>query len=95
MAVPKVVFIKRDTVELKDSEASSEIRNIKDPQSGKDLKVGIITLPSFYLDFLGANRGDENYRSSTKDVKKILEKFDEEKVDGVIVDLRSKRRRKP
>ncbi len=89
MAVPKVVSIMRGTVELKSSEASSEIREIKNPQNGKSLKLGIITLPSFYLDFLGANRGDENYRSSTKDVKKILEQFSKEKVDGVVVDLRS------
>lgn len=88
-AIPKIISIKRDTVGLKDSEASSEIREIKNPPGGKNLRVGIITLPSFYLDFLGANRGDENYRSSTKDVKKILEQLNKEKVDGVIVDLRS------
>jgi len=89
MAVPKVISITRDTVELKGYEASSEIKEIKSPLDGKNLKLGIITLPSFYLDFLGASRGDENYRSSTKDVKKILEKFNKEKVDGVVVDLRS------
>lgn len=88
-AVPKIVSIKRDTVELKGSEASSEIREIKNPKDGKNLKLGIITLPSFYLDFLGANRGDENYRSSTRDVKKILEQFNTKKVDGVVFDLRS------
>lgn len=89
MAVPKVVTITRDTVELKGSEASSEIREIKNLPNGKSLKLGIVTLPSFYLDFLGANNGNENYRSSTRDVKKILERFNEEKIDGVIVDLRS------
>lgn len=89
LAVPKVISIVRGTVELKDSQASSEIKNVKDPLSGKTLKIGIIVLPSFYLDFIGINRGDENYRSSTKDVKKILEQFNKEKVDGVVVDLRS------
>lgn len=88
MAVPKVISIARDTVELKDSEASSEIREIKD-SLGKMRRIGIITLPSFYLDFQGAYNGEKNYKSSTKDVKKILERFEQDKVDGVVVDIRS------
>ncbi len=88
MAVPKVVSIVRDTVELKDSEASSEIIEAKD-HFGEMKKIGIITLPSFYLDFQGAYNGEKNYKSSTKDVKKILKAFEKDKVDGVIVDIRS------
>lgn len=88
MAVPRVISITRDTVELKDSEASSEIREIKD-HFGKTRRIGVITLPSFYLDFQGAYNGTKNYKSSTKDVKKILEKFKQDKIDGVIVDIRS------
>lgn len=88
IAVPKVISITRDTVALKDSEASSEIKEIKD-HSGKMRRIGIITLPSFYLDFQGAYNGEKNYKSSTKDVKKILERFEKDKVDGVIVDIRS------
>ncbi|HBM15794.1 MAG TPA: tail-specific protease [Lentisphaeria bacterium] len=88
MAVPKVISIMRDTVELKDSEASSEIKEIKSP-SGKMKRIGIITLPSFYLDFQGAYNGEKDYKSSTRDVKKILETFKKDKVDGIIVDIRS------
>jgi len=88
MAVPKVTSITRDTVELKDSEASSEIREVKD-HFGKMRRIGIITLPSFYLDFQGAYNGEKNYKSSTKDVKKILERFEQDKIDGVVVDIRS------
>lgn len=88
IAVPKVISITRDTVELKDSEASYEIIEIKD-NLGKMRRIGVITLPSFYLDFQGAYNGEKNYKSSTKDVKKILKTFKQDKIDGVIVDIRS------
>ena len=86
-AIPKEIAIKRDVVELKDSEASSEIKTIN-TSSGDTLRIGIITLPSFYYDFQSAIKGKKDFKSSTRDVKKILKKFDSEGVDGVILDLR-------
>jgi carboxyl-terminal processing protease len=70
MAVPKVVSIMRDTVELKESEASSDIREIKD-LTGRIRRIGIIKLPSFYLDFQGAY----NERKTTRVQPKMLRKF--------------------
>ena len=86
-ALPKVITIVRDTVKLKDSEASGEIRTIKNG-AGQDIKVGVITLPSFYMDFEAAIK-NEDYKSSTKDVKKIIENFKKEGVKGIIFDIRS------
>ena len=86
-AIPKEIVITRDVVKLKDSEASSEIKTITTSNS-KKLRIGIITLPSFYYDFQSAIQGKKNFKSSNKDVKKILQKFNQEGVDGVILDLR-------
>ncbi|MCP4180692.1 MAG: tail-specific protease [bacterium] len=87
-AIPKIISINRDVVKLKDSEASASIENVKDTNGIKH-KIGIITLPSFYYDFQGAFKGKKDFKSSTKDVRKILENFNKEKVDGVVIDLRS------
>ena len=87
-AVPENITITRDTVKLVESEAKGEVRSIKRPDGTGELKVGVITLPSFYMDFDAAYRGDPNYKSCTRDVKRILEKFNREKVDAVVMDMR-------
>ncbi len=85
--VPKVISIVRDKVVLKDQEAKGTIKVLDD--HGTKRKVGIINVPSFYIDFQGAASGKPDYTSVTRDVKKILEKFQKEQVDGVVVDMRS------
>lgn len=87
-AVPENITITRDTVKLVESEAKGEVRSIKRPDGTGELKVGVIILPSFYMDFDAAYRGDPNYKSCTRDVKRILEKFNREKVDAVVMDMR-------
>lgn len=85
--VPHVVHIVRDKVKLEQQAAQHKIMKV---QEGKyERKIGIIDLPTFYLDFAALQAGDSDYRSTTKDVKKILKKFEEEGVQGVIVDLRN------
>ena len=87
-AIPEIIAIKRDTVKLTEQEAKSEIRKFK-TEDGTERKIGVLTLPSFYLDFEGASSGKENFKSSTNDVKKILADFNREKIDGLLLDLRS------
>jgi carboxyl-terminal processing protease len=87
-AVPVSITLVRDKVELKSSEASGKIRKVK-RKDGSVMKVGVITLPRFYLDFQAAFRGDPNFKSSSRDVANILKRFSKEDVDGVIMDLRS------
>ncbi len=83
----KNVLITRETVELKEREAKSKIVNIS--RENKDYKIGIIDLPSFYIDFQAWQEKDPNYKSSSKDVKKILSQFNADDVDAVILDLRN------
>jgi carboxyl-terminal processing protease len=87
-AIPKQIVITRDTVALTESEAKGVVRDIKGP-NGKMLKIGVITLPSFYMDFEAAYKGEADYKSSTRDVAKFLAQFKKDGVDGVIIDLRS------
>lgn len=87
-SVPVKITIVRKEVIVKDSEAKGEIRTIK-TESGEERKIGIITLPSFYMDFDAAHNGDKNYKRASLDVKKILLDFKSKKVDGVVMDLRS------
>ncbi|HCE45857.1 MAG TPA: tail-specific protease [Lentisphaeria bacterium] len=87
-AIPEVISIRRDTVKLTEQEAKGEIRKIK-MDDGTEKKIGVLTLPSFYFDFEGAASGLENFKSSTNDVRKILVGFNKDKVDGLVLDMRS------
>lgn len=86
-AVPENITIVRDKVILKDSEAKGTIREILRPD-GQKIKVGVIELPSFYMDFAALFRGDLNYKSCSRDVKKILTDFRGQGVQAVVMDLR-------
>lgn len=87
---PHVVSIIRDKVKLEEQAAQYQILEVN---SNKDKtlkqKVGVINLPAFYLDFDAKARGDKDYRSTTRDVRKILKKFDAENVQAVVMDLRN------
>jgi carboxyl-terminal processing protease len=78
----KIIKIKRDKVELKDEQASGELIEMKNA-AGESKKIGVITLPAFYGD-IGV--GDA---SASDDVKLILTRLIEEKMDGLIFDLRN------
>ncbi|MHB8903164.1 MAG: carboxy terminal-processing peptidase [Thermoguttaceae bacterium] len=84
----RVVSITRDKIELKDSEAQQAVFEHGTKPSGKPFLIGVIDLPSFYMDMDGARAGNENYRSTTRDVRRILEDFNKRGVDAVILDLR-------
>ena len=87
-AIPENLILIREKVKLKNSEASGSIETIKD-ESGKTLKIGIINLSRFYIDFEAAMKGDKNFKSSSRDVANILTNFKKERVDGVVMNLRS------
>jgi carboxyl-terminal processing protease len=86
-AAPTEISIVRDEVKLEDQAAKDEIINIE--EEGKPFKLGVIKLPSFYTDFEGQRLGKADYKSTTRDVQAIVKKFNNEKVDGVIIDLRN------
>ncbi len=83
----KIVRIERNTVKLEEQAASSEIIEI---QHGiKNYRLGIIEIPAFYADFEAIRAGDPDYKSTTRDVKKILEDLSGQNIDGIIIDLRN------
>ena len=86
-------IIVRDKIVLKDGEAQAQIIEQSSTEKNKTAKethrIGVIKLPSFYVDFNGRRKNPKNFKSSSRDVKKHLEEFVQEKVDGVILDLRS------
>ncbi len=79
----KLVTLKREEIKLEDRAAKSEIININDN------RIGIIELPSFYIDFNEYQKKSKEYRSSSKDVQNILRNFNDSNVDAVILDLRN------
>ncbi|MGF6163450.1 carboxyl-terminal processing protease [Pseudomonas sp. 2725] len=83
----KIVPITREAVKLEDQAVKKSVLNLK--QDGKDYKLGVIEIPAFYLDFKAFRAGDPDYKSTTRDVKKLLTELQKEKVDGVVIDLRN------
>jgi carboxyl-terminal processing protease len=86
-AIPKEVTLVRDKVKLEEQAAKKEILDIK--QDDINYRIGVINIPTFYSDFEAQQRGDKNYRSTTRDVKKIVEELKAEGIDGIIIDLRN------
>jgi len=84
----KVIDITRDKIELTDSEARGEVFTDGKKADGTPFKVGVIDLPSFYMDMTGARQGIPDFKSTTRDVRKILDDFSEKGVDAVVLDLR-------
>ena len=88
----KLVIV-RDKIILKDGEARTQIFVHPSPEENKTAqetsRIGVIRLPSFYVDFNDRRKNPKNYKSSSRDVKKHLKEFVRENVDGVILDLRS------
>ena len=79
----KLVTLKREEIKLEDRAAKSEIIEMNDN------KIGIIDLPSFYIDFDEYQKRNKEYRSSSRDIKNILKDFNNSGVDAVVLDLRN------
>ncbi len=82
----KVVEFVRNKVTLEAQAAHKDVKNIT--RNGRPLKVGVITVPGFYQDIAAQNAGDQNYRSTTRDVLKLVNELKAENVDGIVLDLR-------
>jgi carboxyl-terminal processing protease len=85
----KIYKIVREKIELKDSEAKGEVFDIGKKPDGTPYRIGVIDLPSFYRDMDADRRGVPNFKSTTQDVRNILNDFKKKNVDAVILDLRS------
>ncbi|SET81001.1 carboxyl-terminal processing protease [Marinobacter segnicrescens] len=86
--VTRSIDIKRDKVKLEEQSASSEVIELE--RNGEKYLIGVIDIPTFYADFQAMQQGDPNYKSTTRDVRRLLEKLrNEQNVDGLVVDLRN------
>ena len=84
--IGKLIEITRDVVKLEDQAAKK--REIEIKRSGKLFNIGIIELPTFYMDFDAYKKNRYNYKSSSKDVRTLLRELDKNNSDGIILDLR-------
>jgi carboxyl-terminal processing protease len=83
----ELLTLVRDKINLEDAAASKKVIEIKD--GGVTRKIGVIDLPSFYSDFGARSAGDKDYRSTTRDVAKLIAELKQEGVQGIVVDLRN------
>jgi len=80
------ITLVRNKIKLEEQAAKSSI--IQGLEGMGDLKIGVIEVPTFYRDFAAEARGEQNFRSTTRDVRKLLTELKQESVDGVVIDLR-------
>jgi len=83
----EIIMITRDKIKLEDQAAKKEVIEYRNGNSV--VKLGVIKLPSFYMDFEGYRKGDPNYRSTTRDVKKLIDELKTEQISGLVIDLRN------
>ncbi|RRJ84189.1 carboxy terminal-processing peptidase [Aestuariirhabdus litorea] len=84
--VTRIYSITREKVKLEEQSAQKEVFELE--HDGTSYKLGVIQIPAFYIDFKAAQSGDPNYKSTTRDVKRLLSELEQEGVDGLVIDLR-------
>lgn len=83
----KLISLVRKKISLEKQAAKKSIIEVKDGNATR--RIGVITLPGFYLDFAALQKGDKNFRSAARDVAMLLDELKKDKVDGVLMDLRN------
>jgi carboxyl-terminal processing protease len=83
---PYDVSLTRDDISLEEQAASSFIKTIND--SNYEYQIGVIKIPGFYQDYAARRRGDKDYKSTTSDVRKIVDEFKDIGIDAIVIDLR-------
>lgn len=83
----RVIPIRRNEVKLEEQAAQKEVIQFTD-EADQTHRIGVIDIPAFYIDFEAYRNGDKNYRSTTRDVQKLVDELVAEGVEGVVIDLR-------
>jgi carboxyl-terminal processing protease len=83
----KVLSLTRGKVRLEEQAAKSEVITI--PREGREWRIGVIEVPSFYRDFRALTNGDKDYTSTTRDVKRLIAELEADGIDGLVIDLRN------
>ena len=84
--VYKTITLVRNKIKLEEQAAQSEIVQVSAEYG--TFKIAIITVPTFYTDFEGREKGDKDFRSTTRDVRRLLTNLEQEEIDGIVIDLR-------
>ncbi|MBC8985464.1 carboxy terminal-processing peptidase [Pedobacter sp. N36a] len=85
---PVIIELMRERIVMEDQSAKKTVKTIQ--SDGKPYKIGIIRVPAFYADFKAANAGDPNYKSTTRDVRLLIDTLkNKDKVDAIVMDLRA------
>jgi carboxyl-terminal processing protease len=83
----KLITIVRNKVKLEEQSAQKKVLEI--PNGDENIKVGVIDIPAFYIDFDAMRRGEKDYKSTTRDVKNLVQELQNEGVAGIVIDLRN------
>jgi carboxyl-terminal processing protease len=83
----RVVTITRDAVQLEEQAAQKKLITLN--QNGEDVRIGVVTVPTFYADFKAIQQGDPNYKSTTRDVRRLIGELKADGIDGLVIDLRN------
>jgi carboxyl-terminal processing protease len=87
-AKPVIISLVREKIILEDQSAKKTVKTVQ--SNGKPYKIGVISVPAFYADFKAASAGDPNYKSTTRDVRLLIDTLkNRDKVDAIVMDLRS------
>ena len=86
-ATHRVVTLVRDKISLEKQAAQKTVLTVKLGDATR--KIGVITLPAFYEDFEARRKGDKDFRSASRDVRKLLDELKREKVESVLIDVRN------
>ena len=81
-----VILLTRDSIKLQELTAKKSVVEISDVNS--DCRFGVIAVPRFYIDYAGYGRGAKNFRSTARDVEWLLDELKQDRIDGIIIDLR-------
>ncbi len=82
----KVISLQRGQVKLEEQAAKSEVISI--PHEGREWRIGVIDVPSFYRDYRALSDGDKDFTSTTRDVKRLIGELEKQGIDGLVMDLR-------
>jgi len=83
-----VIAIERNQVKLEEQAAQGELIEVEDVD-GTLRKIGVIDVPAFYIDFAALRRGEKDYKSTTRDVKRIIDELEAQGAEGLVIDLRN------
>ena len=82
----RIISIVRDTIRLEEQAAQKSVISVD--RGDHVYRIGVIELPTFYVDFDGRSSGQADYRSTTRDVARLVKELQAENIDGLIIDLR-------